>query len=38
LSENGLATRGLRFFLEISVVAIWGYLLFALAAGAMLPI
>jgi bacterial/archaeal transporter family-2 protein len=38
LSENGLATRGLRFFLENSVVAIWGYLLFALAAGAMLPI
>jgi hypothetical protein len=26
------------FFLEISAVAIWGYLLFALAAGAMLPI
>jgi transporter family-2 protein len=26
------------FSLEISVVAIWGYLLFALAAGAMLPI
>jgi bacterial/archaeal transporter family-2 protein len=26
------------FFLEISAVAIWVYLLFALAAGAMLPI
>ena len=26
------------FFLEFSALAIWGYLLFALAAGAMLPI